>query len=188
MDDQEGILEVLDRAIERRQKVQLERITGGRTTYWNGFPIERTADFVMVRTLDDFRLDGFAVLRLGDVVAARSGDPERFFERVLRSEGLLERMPSPGPIRLDNWVNIVEDVGARHKNAIVECEALDQPEFYLGELVDVDHDALRLLYIHVNGTKEVEPTRVPLDDVTLVRFCERYLELFAKYAVPEDRQ
>lgn len=188
MDDQEAILEVLDRAIERRQKVQLERVTGGRTTYWNGFPIERTADFVMVRTLDDFRLDGFAVLRLGDVVAARSGDPERFFERVLRAEGLMERMPSPGPIRLDGWMSVVEDVRARHKHAIVECEALDEPEFYLGELLDVDHESLRLAYIHVNGTKEIEPMRVMLDDVTLLRFGERYLELFAKYAIAEDKQ
>lgn len=188
MDEHEGILEVVDRAIERRHKVQLERLTFGRTTYWNGFPIERTADFVMLRTLDDFRLDGFAVLKLADVVAARSGDPERFFERVLRAEGLFERLPSPGTIRLESWGSIVEDVIARHTNAIVECEALEQPEFHLGQLIDVDHEALRLLYIHVNGTKEVEPTRILLDDVTLVRFGERYIELFAKYCVPEDRQ
>jgi hypothetical protein len=165
-------------------KVQIERAALGGSC-WNGYPLAMTDDLVLMRTLDDFDLDGFAVLRLEDITRVRAGDAERFFDHVLRAEGLLDALPTPPPIRLDALRSALEDVRRLHGHAILECEALDEPEFYLGELVSVDEGAVSLRYITVTGVVESATTEVPLEDITIVRFDERYIRYFAKYARDE---
>ncbi len=184
--DHAAIAEALHRAVERGEKVQIERL-GLENEHWNGFPLVANDDFVLMRSLHDFTLDGFAVLRVRDITAVRSADTERFFERVLRAEGLLDDLTPPRPVLLRSWRSVLESVRAHYRYAILECEAVDSGDFVLGEVVSVDDDAVSLRYIQVNGTRERELTRVALHDLTLVRFDERYVNYFGKYSVSEDQ-
>lgn len=194
-DDDEGgpeaaephvVLEMLQGAIDRGEKVRFVR-AGFDTESWNGFPLMLGDDLVLVRTLDDFRFDGFAVLRLRDVSAVRSGDDERFFERVLRAEGLFEHLAPPKPILLQSMRTVIESVRAHYRYAILECEGNGDEAFFLGEIARVDDEYAWLHYIQVNGTREREASRVPLDEVTTVRFDEQYVNLFGKHCTSEDR-
>ncbi len=182
--DHAAIAEALHRAVERGEKVQIER-GGLENEYWNGFPLVVSDDFVLMRTLHDFALDGFAVLRLRDVTAVRSSDTERFFERVLRAEGMLDKVAAPRPVLMRSWRSVLESVRAHYRYAILECER--EGEFLLGELVSVDDESVSLHYLQVNGTRERALTRVSLDELTLVRFDEQYVNLFGKYSVAEDQ-
>lgn len=178
------IAEALRQHISSGQKVQIDRGAFDHP-HWNGYPLAASDRLVLVRTLDDFDLDGFAVLRMEDLTAVRSGEPERFFDHVLRAEGLLDAVPPAPSIRLDGWQSVLEDVLRGPGHAIIECEGLEDPEFYLGRLVDVDAERVALRYITVTGLVEEEITHVPLEDITLVRFDERYVRYFAKYAKDE---
>lgn len=176
---------LVEEAIRRRGKVQFERLTSAGKTYWNGIPLQLNDELLLVATLDQFRFDGFSAFRWEEVAAIRSGDNERFFERVLRSEGLLERFPQPGPIRLDQWASLLDDVRARSRYAIIECEKLASPTFHIGELAGVKPDAAFVRYVQANGVRDSEPTRIPLSDITMVRWGEHYLEMYGKYCVCE---
>ncbi len=184
--DHAAVAEALHRAIERGENVQIER-AGMQHEHWNGFPLVVSDDLVLVRTLHDFTPDGFAVLRLRDVTGVTSGDAERFFERVLRAEGMLDGLPAPRPVLLRSWRSVLESVRAHYRHAILECERVDEDDFVLGELTGVDDEAASVRYIQVDGTRERDATRVPLDELTLVRFDEQYINLFGKYALAEDR-
>lgn len=182
-------LEILQNAIEKNQKVQVTR-EGLTHERWNGFPLVLSDDFMLGRTLDDFFLDGFAVLALKDITNVTSDDADRFFEQVLRAEGMLENLPQPRPVLLRSWSTVLESVRAHYRHAIIEGETLDEDEeslFILGEIARVDHDAAWVHYIRVNGLKETELTEVALEDVTIVRFDERYVRMFGKYATSEDQ-
>ncbi len=186
-DDDDAIVAALDRAIVRGDNVQLARAFAENPT-WNGFPLALDGDLLLVRTLHDFDLDGFAVMRARDVTEVRNGSAERFFRRVLRGEKALEGMTTPD-VPLGSWRAVVDAVRAKHRFAIVECEHGDVSDFFLGELIeDDDVDSVAMHYVHVDGTREGAVTRVSLDDVTLVRFGERYLDLFARYAVADHHQ
>lgn len=178
-------ISTVEDAVRRRGKVQFERATSAGTTFWNGVPLRVTDELVLVATLDQFRFDGFAVMRWDEVVEVHSGDNERFFERVLRTEGLLECFSHPGQVRLDTWLTVLEDVRARHRHLIIECEALPEPAFHIGELFDLTTNAAFVRYIHANGIKDATPTRIPLDDITMVRWGEHYVEMYGKYSVCE---
>lgn len=183
--DHAAIAEALHRAVERGEKVQLER-EGLENEHWNGFPLVANDDFVLMRSLHDFALDGFAVLRVRDITGVRSADTERFFERVLRAEGMLDSLPPPKPVLMRSWRSVLESVRAHYRYAILECEGVDSGDFVLGEIVSVDDEHASLRYIQVNGTRERELTKVSLHDLTLVRFDEQYVNLFGKYSVGEE--
>lgn len=185
-DDRASITGAIQRAAERGESVRLVRAGFARPS-WYGFPLALDETLVLVRSLHDFAVNGFAVLRLRDVTEVHSGDPERFFERVLRAEGALDAAAPVKPVPLGGWAEVLEAVRAHYRYAIVECERADGGAFYLGELAAVDDDEVALHFIAVTGTREVALTRVPLDEVTLVRFDERYVNLFGRYALGEDR-
>ena len=182
--DAQAIVDALQRAIDRDENVQIVRDADAHPT-WNGFPLALGDDFVLVRSLHEFAVNGFAVLRLQDIAAVRSTDAERFFARVLRAEGALERCPAVRPVPLRSWRAVLEGVRLHYRHAIIECERAEGARFFLGELAGVDGDDATLHYIQVNGTREAALTRVPLDDITLVRFDERYVNLFGRYALGE---
>lgn len=178
-------ISLVEEAISRRGKVQFERLTSAGKTYWNGIPLQVTRELVLVATLDQFRLDGFAVFRWEEVAAVRSGDNERFFERVMRAEGLLSNFTEPEPLRLDDFGTVLADVRARAGYAIIECERLRRPTFHIGELAEVTRDAAFLRYVQANGVKDAKPTRIPVEDVTMVRWGEHYVRMYGKYCVCE---
>ncbi len=183
--DHAAVLEALHRAVERNEKVVIEREAMAHE-HWNGFPLVVGDDFVLVRTLHDFTLDGFAVLRLRDITAVQSGESERFFERVLRAEGMLARAAAPKPVLLRSWRSVIESVRTHYRWAILESERADENNFVLGELAAVSDDTVWVHYIQVDGTRESERTKVSLDDLTLLRFDEQYVNLFGRYAVGDD--
>ena len=90
-------------------------------------------------------------------------------------------------IPLRSWRSVLEAVRLHYRYAIIECERPDGADFFLGELAGVEGDEATLHYIQVNGTREGALTRVPLDDITLLRFDERYVNLFGRYAVADDQ-
>jgi len=184
--DREAVTEALQAAIDAGRKVQFARAAFEQDA-WNGFPLVLGDELVLARTLHDFALDGFSILRVADLTEVRSGEVERFFERVIKAEGLDRDLAPPKPVLLRSMRTALESVRAHYRYAIVECEGADDDAFYLGEIARVDDEALHLHYIHVDGTRDREPTRIPLDDITLVRFDEAYLRLYGKYCVAEDR-
>lgn len=180
-----AITEALQRAIDRGENVQIVRSMVAHPT-WNGFPLALGDELVLVRSLHEFAVNGFAVLRLQDITAVLSTDAERFFERVLRAEGALDEAPAAKAVPLRSWRSVLEAVRRHYRHAIIECERAEGGDFYLGELAGVEGDEATLHYIQVSGTRERQLTRVALDDITLVRFDERYVNLFGRYALGED--
>lgn len=180
--DAAAIQEALQSAIDGGRKVQIVRGALAQST-WNGFPLLLADDLVLVRTLRDFAFDGFAILCLRDITAVRAGDVERFFERVIRAEGLDKNLPPPKPILLRSLRNALESVRAHYRYAIIECESTDEDAFFLGEITRVDDEQVHLRYVHVDGTRDSDPTPIDLDAVTLVRFDELYVNLYGRYSL-----
>ncbi len=66
--------------------------------------------------------------------------------------------------------------------AAVECEGNPEESLYfLGRLMKVDSRYLTMKRVDALGNWLSDPLVLPLDDVTLVSFGDRYLEIFRKY-------
>lgn len=141
-------------------------------------PLKVGQDLVLVQYLYDFLIDGYKILRIKDITAIRSGDQERFSEKILCDEGILNQIQTP-LVNVDNWGTVLRDVFALEKNIVVECENLG--EFYIGRIVEVSKSTLSLLHFDPLGEWDDEPTQIIFKDISLVSFDDRYSSIMSKY-------
>jgi hypothetical protein len=180
-----AIEEAIQSAIERGTLIQMARDSDAHS-FWEGFPLVVSNNLVLMRTVLDFRADGFSVMRLTDIHEVRENESQVFLLHVLRSEGRLENLAPPKPILLRSWRTVLESVKAHYRTAIIECEHSDDG-FLLGELSETDEEETSLYYIFGDGTREAGLTNVAHDEITLVRFGEDYINLLGRYCIAEDK-
>lgn len=138
---------------------------------------------VLMHPFNDFRPDGYAVIRQQDIVGVRCGGHERLWETMLRGEGLLEDLNIPEGINSSSVQQLVQSVAARFRYMIVECEASDQPiqDFYFGELVAVDSDVIRFRCLNGMARWDDKVVEIPVTEVTKIQFDTPYVQRFTKY-------
>lgn len=142
---------------------------------------------VLVQEVRDFHRRGFVVVRRADVVEVAEGEVERLFSQMIDAEGVRGELVTAPALDLDDWSSCLRDVRRASGAVVLECEALDPPAFYLGRLTAVTRESASMRYITVEGVLEREVMEVPLDDVTLVSFDDRYSRFFGRHAADEDR-
>jgi hypothetical protein len=87
--------EQLEGALAARQMIRLRRDDIDAATIY-GFPLAIGPELVLLAVEHDWRLDGYAIVRLADVTKVRSNEFDRFTERVLEAKGELRRLDGVG--------------------------------------------------------------------------------------------
>src|SRR6185295_10490642 len=131
----------------------------------------------------------YQALPIAMIARVESDEYERFVERVLRDERrLTEIWPARGaPARSDlplaDWRELFQALGTTGELVIVECEARNgDDDFYLGPVVAVAGDAVAVHHVDGTAVWDKEPSVIPFDAITRVRFGERYTDVFARHA------
>jgi hypothetical protein len=110
-----AIEEAIQSAIERGTLIQLARDSEVHG-FWEGFPLVVSNNLLLMRTVLDFRIDGFSVVSLSDIHEVIETEAQAFFLHVLRSEGRLENLIQPKPILLRSWRTVLESVKAHYRH------------------------------------------------------------------------
>jgi len=84
------------------RKVHLTRGYPGEPTH-NGFILGLGRDLVLMHQFHDFYPEGYTALRVADIKGVRSGDHERFWEMMLRGEGIMDRVGISYEVPLDDF-------------------------------------------------------------------------------------
>jgi hypothetical protein len=139
---------------------------------------------VLMHVFQDFQPDGYTVIRNKDIVGIRCGAHEHLWDTMLRGEGLLGSLEVPEGITLSSSMQeLVQSVASRFQYLIIECEPADEPEqdFYLGEIVAVDTEAIHFRCLNSMARWEDEIAVFPVDKVTRIQFETPYIKRFVKY-------
>lgn len=172
--------QALRRARSRKESVRITRRGDVPSVY--GFPLAVSRSLVLLRNVDDFDIDGFTVLPLANLADVRSGDCERFVERVLRDEGQLRAIISPPfPVGLDSWQDVFSALAGAGEVMIAECEDNPSESFCIGVVTGLTAGAVGIHQFDATAAWDSAPTVVPYQDITRVRFAERYTDVFARY-------
>ncbi len=174
------VIEILQQAIESRHQVKIDRDKINTETI-HCIPLLLGWNLLMIRFLDDFQPDGYMFLRTRDITFARSGESERFSEMILEKEGILSQLKEPSKIDLQNWGTVFKSLQALGRNIIIECEGIEEGEFYIGKIVEVNNKSVSLLYFNGVGEWDVEPTDILYEEITRVSFDNRYINIMSKY-------
>lgn len=172
---------LLKAAMERKNMVAVSR-DGLGAQDCAGIPVAAAPQLAVLHNDNNFRLDGYAALRPGDITAVERLDEDgSFCRRALQGEGVYAQV-RPLPFPAGDWRELIEGVRRAFGGWMAaECEAGEEPLYFLGRALAVDDDYLTLEQVDADGARHAQPDSIPLDELTLVSFGDAYLRVFAKY-------
>lgn len=149
----------------------------------NGFVLGVGREWVLLHQFHDFYPDGFALLRVKDVVEIRSGAYERHWERMLKKEGTMKQVPKRCEVPLQSTSSALNFLKTRRGNAIVECE--DEKEaiedFYIGRVLKVGKTLVDFANFDALGQWDKSAHKIQINEITKIQFDTPYARVFSKY-------
>lgn len=173
----------LAKLVGQSRKARLTRGYPGEPAH-NGFVLGLGEELVLLHQFHDFYPEGYTALRVADIKRVRSGEHERFWERMFRGEGLMDRVGIPYEVPLDDFRSLLAALQRRGQHVIVECEdrrAADDDDFFIGRVVALDEEAVSILNFDPLGRWDEQPCIVLYRDVTKVQFDTPYINTITKY-------
>ena len=177
------IRERLSRRVGLPKKVHLTRDFPGDPTH-SGFVLGLGGDLVLLHAFHDFYPEGYTALRVSDIKRVRSGEHERFWDRMLRGEGLMEQVGISYEVPLDDFRSLLTALHERGQHLIIECEhrkTADYDDFFIGRVVAMDDDAVSILHFDSMGAWYEVPSIIAFSDITQIQFDTPYINTITKY-------
>lgn len=175
--------ELLSKLFHQPWKVMITRNFPGDPRH-NGFVQGLGEKLVLIQKFHDFYVEGYSILRVKDIKRVRSGKHERFWEKMIRAEGIMQRVGISYEVPLESYRSIFDFFCGRGQHIIVECESRtteDDSEFLIGLLHSVYDESASILNFDALGNWDEEPTEVAYNDITQVQFDTPYINTISKY-------
>jgi hypothetical protein len=173
----------LAKRVNQPKKVYLTRGFPGDPSH-SGFVLGLGRDLVLLHQFHDFYPEGYTALRVNDIKRVRSGEHERFWDRMIRGEGLMKHVGIAYEVPLDDYESLLTALHERGQHVIVECEnrnTADYDDFFIGRIVAMDNDSVSLLSFDSMGSWDDEPSNIAFSDITQIQFDTPYINTITKY-------
>jgi hypothetical protein len=182
---EEKIKDYNDRIREHIKKsdfVKLKRKHINIESSLNGIILQLSDNFLLIQIIDDFLVDGFAIIRIDQFENYRSGKYEKYYKKILLSENILSENNNLTPIiDLTKWKSIFRDLQKLDFHVIIECEDLDVPTFTIGPIKRMTEKSVSIQNYDPIGKFDHMNTIIKYDHITLLQFGDRYSTTFRKY-------
>jgi hypothetical protein len=147
----------------------------------NCYILASSDSFLLVQTAEEFTLSGFSVIPTNTIIEVVSNKTDRFYNHVMKSEGLLQKVGCNIPLSLESWPAVFKSLKAAKVPVIVECEHLDPSIFSIGTLRSISTKQVFLNYFNSAGFVEERLDKLKFHEITRVTFGDRYSMMFCKY-------
>ena len=170
-----GVRAELKQALDERVpvRVQRERVQAGTI---HGYLVGLSRDFCLIAEVGDaIRFDGYLAIAIADISAIETDPAREFVDRALALRG--EALRVPADFVLDDWATIARSAAAIAPLVSVNMiEDEDGEISYVGELVDVDANALVLREIDPNAEWYPDTGAYEFEAIGSIGFGSGYLD------------
>jgi hypothetical protein len=182
--DIETFDKVISKYIEKKKFVQVRRDFIDDEAHINGFILDVSEDFILVQSEEDFRLTGYAILHKNKFDSIQFDGIDNTVKKILKKEGVIAKEYGINKkINLSSWGSIFKNLKKLDFHVIIECEDKEDPIFLIGPIVKIDEKSVSIHNYDATGVFDDKPTKVKFKDITIVKFDERYANLFRKYLI-----
>ncbi|MCE5278029.1 MAG: hypothetical protein ABFD92_05780 [Planctomycetaceae bacterium] len=152
----------------------------------NGYVLRTGRELILVHMFDDFKGDGYSIVRQEDIEDFRQSQFEDWFDHMLRSEGLLGGLKIKAEIDLTDMHSAIQSVSRSFEQMIIECESEegDANAFYIGKAVSIAKTCIQFSHYDALGFWSQRPETIQIPDITVVQFDTPYIRTFSKYLRP----
>ncbi len=145
------------------------------------FVLGVSKELIALQYVYDFNLDGIMLLRLRDVSDVRCSATCKFQKRLLRQEGLIDRVPFGLSLDLINWKASLTKLSRSFEYMILEGELLDPREFLIGKLLRTTSRSATMKCFTGTGKWQEPAVTISFDDITACQVANNYIQFYERY-------
>lgn len=173
---------ILKSHVTKKDFIKLKRIVKKGEANVSGFILQMSKDFLLIQKEEEFYLNGYAIIRRDHFDSIRCNKFDKTFKKILISEGIFDRdYGIKNKVSLSSWEKIFKDLKKFGYHIIVECEDLEDPLFVIGPIKKINRNSVSIQYFDPTGLLDKKTTTVKYKDITIVKFDDRYTNVFRKY-------
>ena len=170
-----GVRAELREALEQRipLRIRREQLQPG---VIHGYVVALSREYCLVAEVGDvIRFDGYVALAIADISSIEADPSREFVDRALELRG--EALRVPDGFRLDDWAAIARSAQACAPLISVNMIEDDEGEIsYVGQLTDVERDALVLRELDPNAQWYPDTGAYEFEAIGSIGFGSGYLE------------
>ena len=159
----------------------MRQVAPGKLEKSDGYIVGYNDEFVLMREVYDFVLDGYHVFPRNTIAEVRFDKFNRYYDRILRKEGINTDISNEHAIDLTSWATIFRSIKKKGLPVIVENEDPEDESFDIGPITKVTQAAVYVRYFNAAGYLNETPTRILWKFITIAQFDDRYSKIFSKH-------
>jgi hypothetical protein len=173
---------MLQKHIDNKDFIKIIRTFNGKEENIAGFLLAISRNFLLLQIDNEFMLDGYAIIPKNKFDSFRCNKYDKTFKKIHKKEGNLDVLYGiDHDISLNTWQSIFIDLKKADHHVSVECEDNVDPDFIIGPIKKIHKDKVGIQYYDPTGQLDVQPTSVLYNEITIVKFGDRYTTTFRKY-------
>jgi len=146
-----------------------------------GFLLAKSEELILVSYVYDFNLDGVMILRNQDISELKTGKTDAFQTQSLKNEGVFENIKFNVEYNINCWKVFFDNATKIHKYFILEEEALEDPRFSIGKIIELNKDHLVMSTFTGIGRWEEDTITIKYSDLTSCQINNNYLNVYERY-------
>jgi hypothetical protein len=151
-----------------------------------GFVLAASDELIVLQYVYDFHLDGLMVLRVADITGVKFRGTDKFQKKLLEREGLLESVPFTATFDLRNWRSVIDQLSKVFGLMVLECEALNEDEFYIGRVLKTTAAGVQFREFSGIAKWAEKPSTINLKDITSCQVGTNYINVYQRHFAREN--
>lgn len=149
--------------------------------YSDGYIVDCSEHFVVMQEVYDFMLLGYLVFPISSITEIRFNNNDKYYDKIMRWEKKVDHVLKKHDVNLTDWTTIFKTIKKCGFNVIVENENPEDKSFDIGPIIKTNKTAVYIQYFNPKGILDEEPSKVPFNKITMVKFDDNYVNTFSKY-------
>jgi hypothetical protein len=182
---------ILKRCLGKYRKVRITRSTPDEG-FTHGYVLGLSDSLALLFSFHDFFPEACHVIRLRDIEGVQSGENERFWDRLLAAEGLLDAVGISALPPLDDMETLLKHLRDTNSSAIVEAENgvesdngdEEESVYLIGRVVRVEDGTCWIHEFDALGQWEAEPYSIDVEYITQIQLEAPYMAVFLRNMPP----
>ncbi len=183
------ILDSIKYHYDKRKYTQITRqVAEDHTKSSSGYIVAYSKDFIILQESDDFSMLGYLVLPVAQIAEVRYNNADKYYDKIMVWEKEADKVSLHYDIDLTDWNTIFKSIRSYKLTAIVECEDPEIDTFTIGPIVRITKNKVYISYFDAHGYIDEDWVHVEYADISIVKFDDRYANVFGKYTRHKKKQ
>jgi hypothetical protein len=154
----------------------------------SGYIVDFSERFVILQEIIDFNLCGYLIFTIDSIEDISFKNKDKYYDKIMQLEGLKNQVSNKYKLELSNWSTVFNSIKSWGFNVIIENENPEDKSFDIGPIMDVTNTSVSIRYFNAFGFKDEESTEISWNLITMVKFDDRYANIFGKYLRERKRK